>query len=73
MVKNYVLFDDGSNFSAKKLREIRWHIEAMNEKDKKSMNRCPVIGYDKDGNEVICWYVKIEGRKVFFRKNGLWK
>lgn len=69
-INEYVLLDYGANYSANKLREIRWHIEAMNDKDKNSMNGCPVVGYDKNGNEVICWYVRIEGAKVSFSKNS---
>lgn len=68
MKRIYVLMDCGADFTAANLWDIRAHIRMMSDKDKQSIEGCPIVGYNAKGEEIYTRFIRFRGGNVVFSK-----
>lgn len=60
--------DNGADFNADSLSDIKSHIRMMSDRDKQNIEGCPIVGYSAKGNEVFCRFVRFKGGRIIFSK-----
>lgn len=69
MKRTYILMDNGADFNANSLSDIKSHIRMMSDRDKQNIEGCPIVGYNAKGDEVFCRFVRLKGSRIVFSKN----